>query len=123
MTETLTERLTRAWDAGRTSGVISQYLKELTGYGACLPVESGFQAALGINFVPPLRDEDLTSRITEIVFPEATEAFIPRVPLGEKLRDLRTRAIKAGMELLNADGILEEVRRRRGELVDDEADV
>jgi hypothetical protein len=36
---------------------------------------------------------------------------------------LRSKAIAAGMLLLDEDEILEEVRRRRGEIEGDEADV
>jgi hypothetical protein len=73
--------------------------------------------------VLPLRDEDMSYRSTKIIFLEATEAFVPRTPLGKKLLSLRTRASAAGMRLLSADEVLEEVKRRRGELGGDEADV
>jgi len=36
--------------------------------------------------------------------------------LGKKLMDLRNEAIAKGLTLLNADEIIEEVNRRRGEV-------
>jgi hypothetical protein len=43
--------------------------------------------------------------------------------LGRKLLDLRNRAIAAGIRLLTEDEVLEEVRRRRGEIEGDEKDL
>jgi hypothetical protein len=51
------------------------------------------------------------------------EEFTPRTPLGKKLTQLRMRAMAAGMRLLSQDEVLEEVRRRRGEVEDDETHV
>ena len=51
------------------------------------------------------------------------EEFIPRTTLGSKLLALRNRAIASGMRLLSEDEILEEVRHRRGELENGEADL
>ena len=124
MNMTLTEQLTSDWAARMTSGVLfPAYLEEWPGYSEPLFTESRRRAALWVNFVLPLREEDMSCPRTEIIFPEVTEAFIPRTPLGRKLLSLRIRAIEAGMRLLNADEVLEEVRRRRGELEDEEADV
>jgi len=39
------------------------------------------------------------------------------------LASLRRRAVASGMRLLSEDEVLEEVRRRRGELENDEADL
>ena len=44
------------------------------------------------------------------------DGFTPRTALGMKLMSLRNRAIASGMKLLSEDEILNEVRRRRGEL-------
>jgi hypothetical protein len=41
--------------------------------------------------------------------------FIPRTSLGEKLLDLRNRAIAKGLKLLTENEVLELVNRRRGE--------
>jgi len=124
MTVTLTERLTSDWAARKASGVLfPTYLEEWTGYSKRLLAESQRRAALWVNFVLPLREEDMSYRSTEIIFPEATETFVPRTPLGRQLLFLRLQAIQAGMRLLTEDEVLEEVRRRRGELEDDEADL
>jgi hypothetical protein len=40
-----------------------------------------------------------------------------------RLATLRTRAIAAGMRLLTEDEVLEEVKRRRGEIEENEADL
>jgi len=119
MTVTLTERLTSDWAARKASGVLfPTYLEERPGL-----LESWPKATLRVNFVLPVREEEMSYRSTEIIIPEVTEAFVPRTPLGRKLLSLRIRAIKAGMKLLTEDEVLEEVRRRRGELEENEADL
>jgi len=124
MTVTLTERLTSDWVAKKASGVLfPTYLEEGTGYSERHLAKSQRIAALWVDFVLPLREEEMSYRSTEIIFPEVTEPFVPRTPLGRKLLSLRLRAIQAGMRLLTEDEVLEEVRRRRGELEDDEADL
>ena len=50
----------------------------------------------------------------------SSKFFVSRTSLGRKLLSLRIRAIRAGMRLLSADEVLEEVRRRRGELDDED---
>ena len=47
-------------------------------------------------------------------------AFIPRTALGKKLASLRNRAMTSGMKLRTENEVLEEVKRRRGELNIDE---
>ena len=42
--------------------------------------------------------------------------FTPRTKLGERLFALRAKAVHAGMKLLSEEEVLEEVKRRRGEL-------
>jgi hypothetical protein len=44
-------------------------------------------------------------------------SYRPKTALGKKLIDLRNQAIAKGLKLLNADEIIEEVNRRRGEVV------
>lgn len=124
MTGTLTERLTSDWAAVTTSGVLfPTYFEEGPGSSERPLPENRRRATLWVNFVLPVREEDMSRRSTEIVFPEITEEFVPRTPLGKKLLSLRIRAIQAGMTLLSADEVLEEVRRRRGELENDETDL
>lgn len=52
-----------------------------------------------------------------------TKEYIPRTELGRKLMALRKKAIANGMKLLSEEEGLEEARRRRGKLEDDETDV
>jgi len=42
--------------------------------------------------------------------------YKPRTSLGEKLIALREKAIANGLRLLDADEIIDEIRRRRGEI-------
>jgi len=124
MTVTLTERLTNELAAETASGVLfPRYLQEWPGSSERPFPEDRRKAVQWVNLVLPLREEDMSSRSTEIVVPEITEEFVPRTPLGKKLLSLRIRAIQAGMTLLSADEVLEEVRRRRGEIEDDEANL
>jgi len=123
MTVTVTEQLTSG-GAGKTSVIFPVlFFEERWGFAEGPVLANWPRAALWVNLVPGVREEDLSFCNTEIVFPEATEVFVPRTPIGEKLLSLRVRAIQAGMTLLSADGVLEEVRRRRGKFADDEADV
>ena len=67
-----------------------------------------------------------SSGVTVLSFPEGEgkkEDYIPRTPLGKRLLEIRKKAIQAGVKLLSVDEILEEVRRRRGELKEDEEDL
>lgn len=54
---------------------------------------------------------------------DSTVATPPRTHFGQKLREIRARAIASGMRLLSEDEILEELKKRRGEADDAEADV
>jgi hypothetical protein len=54
-------------------------------------------------------------RITAIDFTEKL-SYRPKTALGKKLMDLRNQAIAKGLTLLNADEIIDEVSRRRGEV-------
>ena len=42
--------------------------------------------------------------------------FTPRTELGKRLAALRAKAVLTGMKLLSEEEVLEEVKRRRGEL-------
>ncbi len=124
MTVTLTERLTGEWDVRAAYGALfSTYYPQWPGRSERLIAESWRRATSWVNFVLPVREEDMSYRSTEIVIPEITEEFVPRTPLGRKLLSLRIRAIQAGMTLLSADEVLEELKRRRGEIEDNEANL
>jgi len=62
----------------------------------------------------------LSHQSIRISVPETHTSYRPRTPLGKKLLELRMQAIQKGMKLLSEDEILNEVKRRRGELEDDE---
>jgi hypothetical protein len=55
-------------------------------------------------------------RITARDFTEQP-SYRPKTALGKKLMELRNQAIAKGLTLLDADEIIEEVSRRRGEVV------
>jgi len=44
------------------------------------------------------------------------KGYYPKTELGKKLMTLRNQAIAKGLPLLNADEIIEEISRRRGEI-------
>jgi hypothetical protein len=76
-----------------------------------------------INFILPLERGRSTSQMIQPTLCQWESDFVPRTPLGRKLWDIRNRAIAAGIRLLTEDEVLEEVRRRRGEIEDDEKDL
>ena len=53
----------------------------------------------------------------------AKEQITPRTELGKRLHALRNKAVSAGMKLLSEEEILDEVRRRQGEMEGDEKDL
>lgn len=76
-----------------------------------------------IVFIYPLEQERSTFQATRVTPCHWESDFVPRTALGRKLLDLRNRAIAAGIRLLTEDEVLEEVRRRRGEIEGDEKDL
>jgi hypothetical protein len=73
--------------------------------------------------ISPLEQERTTFQATRVTPCHWESDFVPRTALGRKLLDLRNRAIAAGIRLLTEDEVLEEVRRRRGEIEGDEKDL
>ena len=73
-----------------------------------------------IEFVVPLGPEKSTFQATNVNHPNLESDFVPRTALGRKLLGIRKRAIAAGVHLLSEDEVLEEVRRRRGEIEGDD---
>ena len=63
------------------------------------------------------------THIKEVSFLSSKTDFFPRTPLGKKLYSLRKKAIASGLKLLSEEEVLEEIMRRRGELVDDKEDL
>lgn len=120
----LIERLNSDWAAREAYGVLSPiYLEESTGFSERFPAESPSRVDPWVEVILPLPEENMSYRSTEIRFSKLREMFVPCTSLGKKLLSLRIRAIEAGMKLLSADEVLEEVKRRRGEFEDYEADV
>lgn len=116
---TLTNEL---FNSGSTGTVFP--LPQETWCGSCeLPEINYPRRTAWIAFVYPVGEEKSTSQATEITPTEWGEGFVPRTALGMRLATLRTRAIEAGMRLLTEDEVLEEVKRRRGEIEENEADL
>jgi hypothetical protein len=84
-------------------------------------VPSEKKVRLWVKIISPV-DYNLTYSISKIGPAEAI-AFEPRTLLGKKLLKIRNRAIKLGMRLLSEDEVLLEVKERRGELEEDDADL
>ena len=76
-----------------------------------------------INFDSPLDERSSSFHNIALISRDVKVEFTPRTALGEKLLKLRMRAIASGMQLLTEEEILEEVKRRRGELEDGEEDL
>ena len=77
----------------------------------------------GIVFISPVEQGKSTCQSTEVFSSQWETAFIPRTALGKRLYVLRTKAVLAGMKLLSEEEVLEEVKRRRGEMEEDETDL
>lgn len=74
-------------------------------------------------FMSPVSREKGTTQVTKVISSKWETGFTPQTVLGKKLISLRNKAIAAGMQLLSEEEVLEEVKRRRGELEGDEADL
>ncbi len=75
-----------------------------------------------IKVVPVSRNDD-SCQVTKINLHSGSQTFIPRTALGKKLMLLRQRAIASGMKLFDEDEVLEETKRRRGELGSDDTNI
>lgn len=74
-------------------------------------------------FIRPVEKERSTCQSMN-VFPSQWETvFTPRTELGRRLYALRTKALATGMKLLSEEDVLEEVKRRRGEIGENETDL
>ncbi len=82
-----------------------------------------FKQSLWINYMFPIGEEKGSGKTTEVYCSGEPRKYVPRTPLGERLLRLRRRAVNSGMRLISADEVLEEVRRRRGELEDNVEDL
>lgn len=71
----------------------------------------------------PVGPEASTSQTTQVLWEGEAQRWVPRTDFGRRLLALRQEAIRSGVRVLTRDEVLEEVRRRRGELDDEEADL
>lgn len=74
-------------------------------------------------FIRPVEKQTSTCQSIDVSLSDWETGFIPRSELGRKLYALRTKAVHAGMKLLSEEEVLEEVRKRRGEIVENEKDL
>lgn len=125
-TMTLTESLRTDFLSRITHAVISTPLNEgraVLGERPPFLGSSWEETSPRSTVILPVRKEESSYQITEVSLSVESEGFTPRTPLGEKLLSLRNRAIASGMRLLSNDEVLEKIKRRRGELGNDEAHV
>lgn len=125
---TLTEALTANLMAQTACGVTFPPSYEYRGFPReRIPTLGLFKHGFGtwtwIRFDSPVAERAGSFQVTILIIPGEKEEYAPRTALGEKLVSLRKKAVAAGMRLLSEDELLEEVRRRRGELENHEADV
>lgn len=71
----------------------------------------------------PITQGSSTSQLTRVSSSRWDAVFKPRTALGKRLHDLRAKAVAAGMKLLSEEEVLEEVKRRRGEVDENEKDL
>ena len=66
--------------------------------------------------IPGNRGEFVRQAVAEKLARQSTPAWRPKTATGRKLLKLRNQFLEQGGELLDADGIAEELRQRRGGL-------
>lgn len=82
---------------------------------------SQYRVSPSLDSLPALGEQETISYGLEARLFDPTKInYVPRTELGKRLLLLREQAMRAGMKLLSVDEVLEEVRRRRGELEEDE---
>ena len=84
----------------------------------CGPNDSAVVAPSQRSYYRFIEASDPSFPACRIIARDFTEkpSYLPKTALGKKLMDLRNEAIAKGLTLLNADEIIEEVNRRRGEV-------
>ncbi|MFH0824564.1 MAG: hypothetical protein V2B18_17560 [Pseudomonadota bacterium] len=120
---TTMESANRSFSVRQSCGVLFPLFADLT-LGVLFDhtsPPSGSRAWIDLSL--PLGKERMSCRITEVGLAVRSESFIPRTRLGEKLLRLRNQAVAEGLELLSEDEVIEEIKRRRGELKGDEAHI
>ncbi len=74
-------------------------------------------------FIMPVEKEISTCQSTKVSLSEWEPVFTPRTDLGKRLYALRAKAVVSGMRLFAEEEVLEQVKRRRGEVEQDEKDL
>ncbi len=74
-------------------------------------------------FIHPVEKERSTCQSMKVFLSQWETVFTPRTELGRRLYALRTKAVITGLKLLSEEEVLEEVKRRRGEIENDETDL
>jgi hypothetical protein len=69
-----------------------------------------------VRRIPGNRSKFVRQAVAEKLARQSSPAWRPKTATGRKLLQLRARFLAAGGELLDPDGIAEEMRRRRGGL-------
>lgn len=80
-------------------------------------------AASRIVFITPVEKERSTCQSTNVFLSQWETVFTPRTELGKRLYALRAKAVVSGMKLFSEEEVLEEVKRRRGEIEENEKDL
>lgn len=78
------------------------------------------KAASWMVFILPVEKERSTRQSTEVFLSQWETMFTPRTELGKRLYALRAKAVVSGMKLFSEEEVLEEVKRRRGEIEENE---
>ncbi len=108
----------------RDVGVMSSLLPDVLPYFVERERKDGYESPQLLTvFMSPVSREKGTTQVTEVISSKWETGFTPQTVLGKKLISLRNKAIAAGVQLLSEEEVLEEVKRRRGELEGDEADL
>lgn len=76
-----------------------------------------------IEYIRPVGSEKSSCQLLSVFQSGLETGFTPKTELGRRLYALRTKAVVAGMKLLSEDEVLAEVKRRRGEIENDETDL
>jgi hypothetical protein len=74
-------------------------------------------------FIRPFEMGRSTCQSASVFLSEWETVFTPKTEFGRKLYALRTKAVVAGMKLLSEDEVFKEVKRRRGEIDENEKDL
>jgi hypothetical protein len=113
---TLADEISSCMTAGRVRPLTSHRTSSI----ADRPIE---EATPGMRILGPVAPGRSTSQATVVSLSCWKTEFTPRTEFGRRLCALRNKAIAAGMKLLSAEEVLEEVKRRRGEINADETNL